>query len=299
MPLAWGITKVPDNHGRLTTILYRPSERVRERKTVVFFPGDISDFAFSHRHDALFDYLPDAHNYKYSLENICWEISSRVPSDFAVVVCKPAFMMGCSSVFANFLPCDITGCPRWGDIDRFELESCPGKVLMQILVHVSGLIHAREGDEDIRLFGFSKGCVVLSGILRERNVDLLRLTKAICFIDPGLHVDRSTFAIGKSDFESFPCIIPINVWVSPYQLCDPQRPWLKEEIQDFAANNMCEMHFILTEHARSLETHFRSIQVAFENTFKSKYVFLKFPSTVSISFQNSDYILTWTYLHYH
>lgn len=270
MPLSWGIETVPDYEGKFTTMLYRPSIDENDQRTVVFIPGDVSDFAFSHSGDALFEGFPDVNEYIFTLENVCWEISSRIPGDFAIAVCKPAFMVGCSSVFSNFVPSDIVGTPRWGDIARLGTSLTPGRILLSLLVSLRCKLHPPSGGIGrIWLIGFSKGCVVLSGILKERFPDLLSRIQKITFIDPGLHSEETTFGFGEDDFASFPRNIPINLWVSPYQFNDPLRPWLQREILYLEERTTAKLTLILKDEPRSLHAHFHSISVVLENSFRS------------------------------
>ena len=271
MPLSWGIETVPDYEGKLTIILYRPSIEENHHRTVVFFPGDVSDFAFSHSGDALFEGYPDVNEYIFTLENVCWEISSRIPGNFAIAVCKPAYMFGCSSVFSNFVPSDIVGTPRWGDTTRFGTSLTPGRILLSLLESLQYKLHpASGGIGSIWLIGFSKGCVVLSGILKERFPDLLGRIQTITFIDPGVHSEEATFGFGEEDFASFPRNIPINLWVSPYQFNDPLRPWLKREILHLNGRTAANLTLILKDEPRSLHAHFDSIKVGLEHSFRSE-----------------------------
>ena len=263
MPLAWGITTESGSGKRKTTLLYRPSDGELHSGTVVFFPGDVSDFAFSHRSDALFQGVAGVGDYRFSLEGICWEISSRIPAGFSIIVLRASFMIGCSSAFTNFVPSDMQGTPRWADIESSSVPLTPGLTLFRIIESLRSSLHLSGALGKITLIGFSKGCVVLSGIIRESFDDLLNSVHKIAFIDPGLRVPDATFRSNLGKFRG----IPIEVWMSPYQYDDPKRPWLRNEVNAFVKKSGAYLHLIIKKGPISLESHFDTIFVALDDLF--------------------------------
>ena len=261
MPIALGILSVFDKQQRCNKVIHRPSDSDSEH-TVVFFPGDISDFAFSRSNDPLV--VGDQHsgNYTFSLESLAWDICSEIPTSSELVIIKPNMMMGNFSIYSNFLYCDTTGTPRWEDMEKYPDGSPASKSLLEFLENLEIRTGTSSRPRKVTLIGFSKGSVILSAILKERHPELLQLIDEMIFIDPGTCKPESNFPFKCGEYHSFPSDIPIKVYVSPYQMSDPNRPWLKEEILRFVHNSGATLVPVLTGEERSLENHFKAITVS-------------------------------------
>jgi hypothetical protein len=199
---------------------------------------------------------------------MAWDLASSASDSDAILVIKPNLMIGHFSVFSNFVLSDATGTPRWADMEATSDWSA-SDALCSILSQVSYLDCGIQKDVPIALLGFSKGCVVLSAILRERNPQILQRVDAVGFIDPGTHSPASTFPFKDEDYSLFPSDLPVRVWSSPYQFSDPRRPWLRTEITEFV-NHSCATHTLIgMETIPSMLLHFQCLELALTQFFNS------------------------------
>jgi hypothetical protein len=241
--------------------LYRPCSLDSRKGVVVFFPGDISDFAYARMKDALA--LGDGYsdNQEYNLESLARRVSHCVPDDYDLVIIKPNAMRGYSSIYSNFLVCDEQGNPIHRENETSH-ESPHGSRYLLALLHDLGVAsHQQLNLESITMVGFSKGGVVLSELLREQYTDFTLRVQHWVFIDPGLSVPQLTFRDPHTD-------APIRIYVSPYQYDDRNRLWLRAEIDEYVRKSAgAGIRHILTSLPRSVEHHFDSVTVALSMEF--------------------------------
>lgn len=268
MPVAFQVISLKDPIGRCNTILYRSPVTSFPSRVVILFPGDVSDFAFSRRSDPLIAGDPDLLKYEYCLDALVWTLASHVSDSDAVLIIKPTMMIGHFSIFSNFLVCDPTGTPRWADMESSRGTVSSSQALTWVLQDL-GMASSVRGEEiKICLLGFSKGCVVLSAILRDHDTELLKRIESIGFIDPGTHTPGSSFPFTDLEYAAFPMSIPITVWSSPYQFKDPRRAWLRGEISEFVSKASATLSLVAVGEEASLSVHFHSIDLALREHFR-------------------------------
>lgn len=259
MPLTFTVAKLRDERLRTNTLIFIPSSTPSSRRSVIFFSGDISDFAFTRRSDPLIAGDPEVLRYEYSLESISWTLAARVRDYASLIVFKPNMMLGNFAIYSNFLNCDGSGNPRWTDMKQYPPESTASETLLGFIYSGSTQLEDLCNTDRLSLVAFSKGCVLLSAFLKDRDAALLSRVSSITYIDPGLHVRDSTFPFTEEEYASFPSDIPIKVFVSPYQYSDPERNWLRSEIHDFVQRSGASLILTDMTKPRSLQTHFDCI----------------------------------------
>jgi hypothetical protein len=260
MPISMGLFYLNGGDDRLTHLLYRPSSLENPKGVVVFFPGDISDFAYARMKDALA--LGDGYsdNQEYNIESLAYRVSHCVPDRYDLVIIKPSAMRGYSSIYSNFLVCDEQGNPINREDETSHERPHGSRYLLSLLHNLGVASHQQLNLDSITMVGFSKGGVVLSGLLREEYTDLISRVRRWVFIDPGLSVPQSTFRAPHTT-------APIRIYVSPYQYEDRNRPWLRAEIDEYVSQSGAEIRHILISLPRSVEHHFDSVTVALSLEF--------------------------------
>ena len=246
MPVEYELLQVPLAGGKINCVLH--VKRPNATHNIVFFQGDLTNFALSRSRESQMAYnqpLP----YEYSVEYLCWKLCSLVGNSFDILYVRPTIMLDDFSIYSNFLLCDSVGIPRWRDIRLNRDLSAPGDVFLRIVY----------GSARNCAVGFSKGCVVIMGLLEEGNASALSKIERIVLIDPGTSLPGQTFPFKSEDYMRFPSEMPIVVYVSPYQFSDPERPWLRKEILDFVEKSGAQIHFVLMDKERSLKNHFNAI----------------------------------------
>lgn len=236
-------------------------------RCVVFFPGDISDFASgggpSH----------------WSLEALLWVLCCKFPEDTVVLV-KPHMMVDHFAIYVNFMLVDGTGNPRplqmrAGDAAE-ESEEEPVLQHPRAVRHLEALLASLERElaealpRRLALVGFSKGAAVLGALLREGadEADFWSRPEAVHFVDAGLTIP-GVFPVGDKELLELRGHVPegFAVWLhgTPRQMQDPSRPFVAEEADAFAAR--CEAAGLRVERrgyaegqAPSLDQHFDSLR---------------------------------------
>lgn len=172
--------------------------------------------------------------------------------DSAVFVIKPAEMLlNTFSIYKNFLNFDEDGRP--------EFSKDFGAIIHLVKLYQNAMNKvASEGDDTcklsseascagsvpVRLFGFSKGCVVINQLMFELETfkssplvkSFLDRLVAIYWLDGG-HIGRKDAYI--TDEEILKSITSLNkeltVHVSAYQIKDINRPWIGKEEKKFVS----------------------------------------------------------------
>ena len=195
------------------------------------------------------------------------DVSAVVGPRCSTVCFRPFSFRGNYACYSDYVSSDIHGYPEWEktDIDASE-------TLLSYLESLSKALQLPSlKNGRITLVGFSKGAVVLSALLKTRNRSLLEHVDKFIFIDPGLSVPGRLFPFTPEEYDLFPSEIPIEIYSTGYQMSDPERPWLRKEIVDFASRSGATLHPILSNYERNLDTHFKSITVAISTSFKDSY----------------------------
>jgi len=273
MVLTFGVFQVEGLPGLQNWLLYKPpvARPKPSSKCVLFFPGDISDFAGSCRMGP------------YSIEALAWVVAQRFQPDDHLVVVRAQSFNDMFAVYSNFLPVDHTGSPTTqppnhsavthlqrllANLDRHIRTpatpsfSCAGSscsrnddengawgtqcVPLRDCCDGDGLASRHDdmnGDDmalaarPMTLVGFSKGGVVLNALMREGGRgDFWSRVDAVHFVDAGLNT-RGVFPLTSKELETLRQHVSGSFAVylhgTPRQLSDKARPWIGEEFRDF------------------------------------------------------------------
>lgn len=227
------------------------------RRCVVFFPGDLSDFAAGAG-------LP----YCYSLEAIFWVLCCKFPEDTLVLI-KPRMMVEHFAIYVNFMLVDGMGNPRplselrpedpdaptgehQGELEGRpppQAEAAAAQPMVEpprAVLHLERLLASLRAElggdlpPRLTLIGFSKGASVLGALLREAKteVEFWESVDAVHFVDAGLTVPGNIFPVGPEELAALRAVAceGFAVWLhgTPRQWEDPARPFVAEETQAFA-----------------------------------------------------------------
>jgi len=235
------------------------SDRIsRVTKLIVFFGGDVQDLEDVMRNHR------DNHRYiKWSLESVTKLLHEWVPSSQVVTVRPSRMERGTFSCYDNFVPTDSVGSPK-------HAENCGA------IAHLAALLKEScpEGDfGPVTLVGFSKGVVVLNQILRELSFSNGLLIDRMVWLDGGHNGGKDIWPINKDLLSQLVLKnIVVDVRVTPYQVRNPNRPWIKREEKIFSeslkklgANISRNLYF--EDEEPSIENHFRIIETLKTNNF--------------------------------
>lgn len=234
---------VAGHDGRANDVIYcaRRDEHPLRRR-IVFFGGDTQDYP-----EAMQAHRDNRRFVKWNLLNTAVILRDRFP-DADVFVVRPKRMhlktFGC---YDNFVSGNDFGVPDHETSDRGALRH-----LRSLLANA--LTSVDEGKNDgadrtslvddapVVLVGFSKGCVVLNQILHELHLtqtddelgEFVKRIGAMYWLDGG-HSGGSNLWITKYDIlkRLANTGIELRVYMTPYQLYDERRPWLREEVKKF------------------------------------------------------------------
>ncbi|XP_066992811.1 mitochondrial protein C2orf69 homolog isoform X2 [Anabrus simplex] len=293
--------------GRINDVVYcHPLERAENDTAVVFFGGDVQDFPENmetHR---------DNKNYlKWNLENTALLLHSYFPDSHIVVVRPSRMEFKTFSCYDNFVPCNNCGSPdhtpthyALQHLERLlqgisqRLRVMPASELLPPATAQSqdgedkeeeSPLWWREGlnldKANLVLVGFSKGCVVLNQFLYEFHYlktltpdddTMMRLVTRIrdmYWLDGGHAGGKNTWITSRSLLETLTRLgIGVHIHVTPYQVNDERRPWIRKEEKAFGdllrrlgAPVQRTLHF--ENQVASLCTHFEVLS-AFRQTNK-------------------------------
>lgn len=256
---------------RKNDILYNsPLVTSATSRILIFFGGDTQDFSENmskHR---------DSRRYQeWSLENTSQLIAERFPKNHIFIirpVRRKIFSNAVLNCYDNFVPGNEFGAPNFCQNFNSLLHL---KLLLQSLSIQIPTASTEIMSDDLLLMGFSKGCVVLNQFLHEFNfyqnkMDLdnemkkfiLRI-KEMWWLDGGHPGNKDTWITDETILESFVKMgIDIHVHVTPYEVRDDNRPWIRIEEEFFTdtlrkkgANVQRFLHF--EDQPCKLENHFR------------------------------------------
>lgn len=291
--------KVPGYQGRTNDIVYmEPLSRDGSNSVVVFFGGDVQDFP-----ENMATHRDNKQYIQWNLENTAVILQSFFQNEHIIVV-RPSrlashklatFMEFLSpdqeqrrmefKVFAcydNFVPSSNTGAP----------EHTP---MHYALYHLERLLQSissnlKDNDEEdkrelkrgeVKLIGFSKGCVVLNQFLYEFHYlktltpdddSLSQLVARITdmyWLDGGHSGGKNTWITSRGLLGTLARLgIRVHIHVTPYQICDERRPWIRKEEKAFCdwlkklgSPVTRKVHF--ESHVPVLSLHFEVISAAF------------------------------------
>jgi len=163
---------------------------------------------------------------------------------------------GTFSCYDNFVPTDSVGSPK-------HAENCGA------IAHLAALLKEGCPEDDfgpVTLMGFSKGVVVLNQILRELSFSNELLIDRMVWLDGGHNGGKDIWPINKDLLSQLVLKnIVVDVRVTPYQVRNPNRPWIKREEKIFSeslkklgANISRNLYF--EDEEPSIKNHFRIIE---------------------------------------
>lgn len=259
--------------GRCNDIVYCRPTMENVSSTVVFFGGDVQDFIENmqtHR---------DSKNYvEWNLEDTAKIIQAKFPSAHVLVVRPASVEYKTFSCFKNFVPCNNCGTPEHTPM-HFALRH-----LQKLLESVAQMTNQSDGSlhldqQKLILVGFSKGCVVLNQCLYEfhylstltpderASTEVVTRISDMYWLDGGHAGGKNTWITSRPLLETLTRLgINVHIHVTPYQIQDGRRPWIRKEeklfgdvLSKLGANVQRQVHF--EDIIPSLNTHFELIKV--------------------------------------
>ncbi|XP_068218083.1 mitochondrial protein C2orf69 homolog [Palaemon carinicauda] len=262
--------------GLKNELIYVPPSAPQETKhpVLAFFGGDVQDYP-----EVMEAHRDNKRYVEWSLTGTASLLASKFPSHHILVV-KPSRMERKTfSCYDNFVTSNSVGAPTHS----------PGT---GAIIHLNDLISeglksAREKSEDhcmfpesvddITLIGFSKGCVILNQLITEFHtvktsndqeqsvpLDFIQKISNMYWLDGGHAGGSKTWITESSVLNTLASLnhIKIHVHVSPYQVEDEQRPWIRRECKSFCKilqRSGCKINYKLhfEEEERSLFSHFK------------------------------------------
>ncbi|KAG7211591.1 hypothetical protein KM043_010847 [Ampulex compressa] len=264
--------------GRYNDMLYKIPITTPTQNVLIYFGGDVQDLRENmERHN------DSKHYVEWSLENTADILSNHFPRNHVFVVRPSRMHVSKNTVFScfdNF----VKGGDKYG-IPTFCSTYNALKHLKELLRNSSeqlkNLNNLESCDIDsvnLTLMGFSKGCVVLNQFLHEfhyyqENPDadtevnsFMKQIKSIWWLDGGHAGVNNTWITDKNILQSFARLnINAYVHVTPYQVQDDRRPWIRCEqtafhkiLDSIGAPIKQTLHF--GDKPRSLLLHFNILK---------------------------------------
>ncbi|XP_066591945.1 mitochondrial protein C2orf69-like isoform X2 [Prorops nasuta] len=220
----------------------------------------------------------------WSLESTAQTLLKQFP-DHNVLIIKPARMQiiktAAFSCFDNFVRCNENGTPSF----QFRTDALKHlytllQSFMEKQAELKELSLASNNINDINLtlIGFSKGCTVLNQLLYEFHHqklqneraeinNFIRQIKSMWWLDSGHGGYNEAWITKQKILESYAALkINTFIHVTPYQIDDKQRPWIRIEeekfykmLLDLKAPVERKVHF--SKEKRSLLIHFKLLTV--------------------------------------
>uniref|UniRef100_A0A1B6LUT1 Uncharacterized protein n=1 Tax=Graphocephala atropunctata TaxID=36148 RepID=A0A1B6LUT1_9HEMI len=254
-PLPWPLRlkDVKGFEGRTNDIVYCPPKNTElPTSAVIFFGGDVQDYP-----EVMENHRDNKKLVKWNLENTSLLLQTSFPESHIVVV-KPARMeFKTFACYDNFVPSNNCGVPEHTPnhssllhLERL-LQSLTQQVKdaakAQVQVDATELVFPALDKVDIQLIGFSKGCVVLNQFIYEFHYcktltpeddsmcQLVSHIKDMYWLDGGHAGGKNTWITSRSLLETLTRLeIQIHIHVTPYQVNDDRRPWIRKEEKLFS-----------------------------------------------------------------
>ncbi|XP_076648408.1 mitochondrial protein C2orf69 homolog [Halictus rubicundus] len=241
--------KVPGIASRFNDIIYSHPKSLPCQDILVYFGGDVQDI------EECMERHADSKKYtEWSLENTAQILSTNFPNKHVLVI-RPSRIHDTGnasfSCYDNFVPSNEYGVPSFlptfnalQHLQRLIISS-----LQDLKIHKDeNLTHLINDKTKLTLMGFSKGSVVLNQFLHEFHYHLnnsdpdqeitnfIKFIESMWWLDSGHGGTRDTWITNKPILESFAKLkIDVHVHVTPYQVCDRHRPWIREEENQFCS----------------------------------------------------------------
>lgn len=218
-------------------VLYTPpKEAENDPKMIIYFGGDVQDFREN--------MLKHRDNHKY--EEWCLEATSQIlskssPSSHILIIKPSVLELGTFSCYHNFVESNKFGAPSHS-METTKAWHHLRSLLLSLQCQNMGLQHLEQIPKT--LVGFSKGTVVLNQLLLELaqlsqakpELDMFaQSVKKWCWLDGGHSGGKMTWITQKEFLEHMVLRnYKVEVRVTPYQVNDGLRPWIKQEEKRFS-----------------------------------------------------------------
>lgn len=266
--------------GRCNDVIYnrcQTSSKITSR--VVFFGGDVQDFS-----ENMLAHRDNRRHVKWNLEATSTILAHSFPESDIFVIRPSRMYLHTFSCYDNFVESNLTGVPTHSPSHNahqhlMELLQNAARMVEKVGDMTTGStdcpnLSAATDNMPLILIGFSKGCVVLNQLVHEMHhlvetkeiKDFIAKVKSMCWLDCG-HAGGSNVWITDSQLlESLTNTgIDLHVHVTPYQIEDVQRPWIRKEEKMFTerlkkmkANITRQLHF--EGEVPSIEIHFQILK---------------------------------------
>lgn len=239
---------VPGITSRFNDIIYSHPILPPSQDILVYFGGDVQDIQENMEQHA------DSKKYiEWSLQNTAQILTTNFPNKHVLIV-RPSRMYvtrnAMFSCFDNFVPANKYGVPSF--FPAHNALKHLKELIKSCLEHfeTSNLnkdsIQFRIENMKLLLMGFSKGCVVLNQLLHEFHYhqhrpepdieinNFIKFIGSMWWLDGGHAGSKDTWITEKSILESFAKLkIDVHIHVTPYQIQDSHRPWIRKEENQF------------------------------------------------------------------
>lgn len=266
--------------GRTNDVIYcHPTEKSSNQSALVFFGGDVQDYP------EVMEKHRDNKNYlKWNLENTARILQTGFPDMHIIVVKASRMEFKTFSCYDNFVPCNNCGVPDHTPTHQAlqHLE----RLLQAVTSKLKSLTDSGEECQwwckglsldkaHLTLVGFSKGCVVLNQFIYEfhylktltpEDESMTRFLSQITdmyWLDGGHAGGKNTWITSRSLLETLTRLeINIHIHVTPYQINDDRRPWIRKEEKTFGD--------LLTRLGASVErtVHFENQPISLDKHFE-------------------------------
>lgn len=263
--------------GRCNDLLYASSHGTDKcpKSRVVYFGGDVQNCE-----DNMLAHRDNQRYIKWSLEKTCLHLSMAFKNSQIFVVRPSRMYLNTFSCYDNFVDSNMTGAPVHSSDQHaihhvFELLTSATTLIAESdTCHLLSNETHRIEDVPHVLIAFSKGCVVLNQMVYELEnamkvphlKNFVSSIQTMYWLDGGHSGGSHVWLTDSTLLETLAKSgIEINVHLTPYQIADCQRPWIKKEekifsskLQKLNAKFKRVMHF--TDEDPSLDNHFRILE---------------------------------------
>jgi len=237
---------------RKNDLLYLPGSNAG---TVVYFGGDVQELP-----EIQGQHRDNKRYMEWNLEETALLLSQAFSQN--IIVVRPSRMeLKTFSCYDNFVESDLVGSPSHSQNSgaRDHLKALMSSTAKALNLDQQSLL-------PVTLLGFSKGVVVLNQIVHElassAACDWLKID-TMCWLDGGHNGGKLTWITDKSLLSILAeSGIKVRVRVTPYQINDTRRPWIKAEEKIFSRTlerlgcNIVRT-FYFNEEEATIENHFK------------------------------------------
>ncbi|KAL4222855.1 hypothetical protein ACF0H5_018895 [Mactra antiquata] len=264
------LMNVIGSEGKSNNIIVCLPENSRQCKQhVIYFGGDVQDYI-----ENMENHYTNQNYAKWNLESTAQLLQSKF-KDSTVIVVKPSKMLlKTFSIYENFLSFDVDGLPEF-DCDSgalLHLSKLYNNVINKLSdENLTSSKSPGDIDVDVKIVGFSKGCVVLTKLMFELKTyendktvqDFLKKVSTFCWLDGGHNGRKHAYITDDAVVKYIKDLDKqIYVLVTPYQVQCPNRKWIGREERQFvykleAMNAKVKEYQFFMDDPPSIENHFQ------------------------------------------